>query len=50
VSAVQGKSNGLALLRHNNTIVVQHEGVEQLPIWLIIPVARQHAHYNPLEQ
>jgi hypothetical protein len=45
VSAVQGKINGLALLRHNNTVVVRHEGVEQLQI----PVAQQHAHYNPLE-
>jgi hypothetical protein len=52
VSVVQGKSNGSALLRHNNAFVVRHEGLEQLPISLIISLARQHArvHYNPLLQ
>jgi hypothetical protein len=39
VSAAQGKSNGTALLRHNNTILVQHEGVKQLPIYLIMTIA-----------
>lgn len=41
VSAVQGKSNGPVLLRHNNTAVVLHEGVEQLTVLLIVTIARQ---------
>jgi hypothetical protein len=41
VSAVQGKCNGTVLLRHNNTILVQHEGVKQLPIYLTMTTASQ---------
>jgi len=41
LSASQGKCNGMVLLHHNNTILVQHEGVKQLPIYLTMTIASQ---------
>lgn len=41
VSAAQGKCNGTVFLRHNNTILVQHEGMKQLPIYLTMTTASQ---------